>query len=174
MTRTHALAAAEESGHYYHRIQLNDLVISGENSILTILLLAKALQANRSLMDRLWDLQNQIVTTGEFNYQFSDDATRDQALQTVIEHFKKDKAIITTHTPDGIDLEGTCVNKGVDLKPGAVKLDAGWYSGYFRVATNEKGVVRGYLTAGESTTGKAVEDAARSILGQKFGGKVVE
>lgn len=174
MSQTRALAAAEESGHYYHRIQLNDLVISGENSILTILLLAKALQADRTLMDRLWDLQNQIVTTGEFNYQFPDDSTRDQALKNVIEHFKTDKAIITTHTPDGIDLEGTCVNKGVDLKPGAVKLADGWYSGYFRVATNEKGVVRGYLTAGETATGKAVEDAARSILGQKFSGKVVE
>src|SRR5690606_11817345 len=37
MSRIGALAAAEESGRYYHRITMGDLSISGENSLLTIL-----------------------------------------------------------------------------------------------------------------------------------------
>ncbi len=174
MTRINAVAAAEESGHYYHQIRMGDLTISGENSILTILLLAKAIHQDKGLMNRLWELQSQIVTTGEFNYQFESDAKRDQSLKAVINHFIDDGAAIASHTADGIDLEGTCVNKGVSLDPGAVRLQAGWYSGYFRVATNEKGVVRSYLSAGDSTTGGAVEKAARRILEKQFEGKIVE
>ena len=43
MTQIGALAAAEESGHYYHRISMGDLTISGENSIMTILMFLGAL-----------------------------------------------------------------------------------------------------------------------------------
>lgn len=174
MSRIGALAAAEESGHYYHQLKLGDLTISGENSCLTILLLAKAIHQDKKLMDKLWDLQNQIVTTGEFNYAFKNDEIRDKALKAVINHFVDDGAGIATETADGIDLEGTCVNKGVQLDPGSVKLADGWYSGYFRVATNEKGVVRSYLSAGEKRTGDAVEKAARKILEKQFEGKVIE
>ena len=39
-----------------------------------------------------------------------------------------------TATPDGIDLQGTCVSRGVRLDPGKVGLDDGWYSGYLRMA----------------------------------------
>jgi phosphomannomutase len=42
MSQIGALAGAEESGHYYHRLAYNDLTISGENSVLTILLFLKA------------------------------------------------------------------------------------------------------------------------------------
>ncbi len=174
MTTITALAAAEESGHYYHRLRLGDLVISGENSALTVLLMAQSLHADRDLMNRLWAMQDQVVTSGEFNYQFPDDATRDRALKAVIDHFVRDKADIATTTADGIDLQGTCVNKGVKLDPGSVALAAGWYSGYFRVATNERGVVRSYVSAGEKATGQAAESICREILGGTFKGQVVE
>jgi len=174
MTTIGALAAAEESGHYYHRLRLGELVISGENSALTVLLMASALRADKQLMNRLWAMQDQVVTSGEFNYQFADDATRDAALKTVIDHFVRDHADIATTTADGIDLEGTCVNKGVKLDPGSVSLVPGWYSGYFRVATNERGVVRSYVSAGEKTTGQSVESICREILGGTFKGKIVE
>ncbi len=174
MTTITALAAAEESGHYYHRLKLGDLVISGENSTVTILLLAKAIQRDPKLMDALWKMQDQVVTTGEFNYVFHDDATRDAALKAVVNQFIDDGAKIATTTEDGIDLEGTCVSKGVRLDPGAATLEAGWYSGYFRVATNEKGVVRSYLSAGEKQACHRAEQSVRDILARQFQGKVIE
>jgi phosphomannomutase len=174
MTQIGALAAAEESGHYYHRITMGDLTISGENSIMTTLLFLGALKKQPGLMDKLWKLQDQVFTTGEFNYQFESDLVRDQALDAVVEHFVAEGASKVTATPDGIDLQGTCLARGVRLDPGSVKLDQGWYSGYLRIATNEKGVVRSYFSAGETTSGKRVENDARRILEKDFRGKVID
>jgi phosphomannomutase len=174
MTQIGALAAAEESGHYYHRISLGKLSISGENSIMTVLLFLNAIHRDPKLMDHLWDMEGQIFTTGEFNYQFDSDATRDKALDAVIEHFVKEGSGKVTATPDGIDLQGTCLDKGVHLEPGHVNLEAGWYSGYLRVATNEKGVVRSYFSAGDTKSGKRVEGDARNILQEKYHGKVID
>jgi phosphomannomutase len=174
MTRIGALGAAEESGHYYHRIALGGLTISGENSILTILLFLEALARQPKLMDESWEHQDRVFTTGEFNYQFDSDATRDKALASVVEHFVKDGAQTVTATPDGIDLQGTCMARGVRLDPGAVRLDQGWYSGYLRIATNEKAVVRSYFSAGDTHSGKKVENEARQILEKQFSGKVID
>jgi len=169
-----APAAAEESGHYYHRLTLDDVTVYSENSALTILLFLKAIHQEPELMRRLRDLQDQVFTTGEFNYQFADDTARDAALAAVVEHLVGQGASAVTHTPDGIDLEGTVLSLGVTLEPDNVGLEDGWFSGYLRVATNEKGVVRSYFSAGETAVGRRVEEETRAILAERFGGKVVE
>jgi phosphomannomutase len=172
MTRIGALAAAEESGHYYHRITKGSLTISGENSAITVLLFLAALKKNPAMLDELWAMERQIFTTGEFNYQFKDDATRDAALSAVVSHFTGEGAAMATATPDGIDLQGTCLSRGVDLETG--KLESAWYSGYLRIATNEKGVVRSYFSAADTQAGKRVEGDTRQILQEKFGGKTID
>jgi hypothetical protein len=91
-----------------------------------------------------------------------------------VAHFVADGASTVTATPEGIDLQGTCLSRGVTLEPGAVRLDEGWYSGYLRVATNEKGVVRSYFSAGETGSGSRVERDARAILQQQFHGTVID
>ena len=174
MTRIGALAAAEESGHYYHRITLGGLTISGENSIMTVLLFLNAVGRDPKLMDRLWEMESRIFTTGEFNYQFDSDSTRDRALEALVRHFVYEGAATVTATPDGIDLQGTCLSRGVHLEPGKVALDDGWYSGYLRVATNEKGVVRSYFSAGDTASGGRVEQEARRILQEEFKGAVID
>jgi phosphomannomutase len=174
MTQVDALAGAEESGHYYHELKYQYLKISGENSILTILLFLKSVKRNPDLMQQLWKLQDQVFTTGEFNYEFADDSIRDQALAAAIAKFKADGATIQTATADGIDLEGTVVNRGVELHPGSVALADRWYSGYFRVATNEKGVVRSYLSTGDANFGRELERRTRELLEKQFGGQVID
>ncbi|MGE5609623.1 MAG: hypothetical protein ACM359_10245, partial [Bacillota bacterium] len=169
-----ALAAAEESGHYYHRLTLGDLTIAGENSIVTTLLFLGALQRQPQLMANLWKLQDQLFTTGEFNYQFDSNATRDRALAAVVQHFVSEGAHTVTATADGIDLQGTCLSKGVQLAPGSVHLDPGWFSGYLRIATNEKAVVRSYFSTGDTPSGQRVESAARHILEHDFLGHVID
>ncbi len=72
MKRIGAPAAAEESGHYYHRISKGGLTITTENSIMTVLLFLGAVKRQPRLLDQLWALQDQIFTTGEFNYQFKE------------------------------------------------------------------------------------------------------
>jgi hypothetical protein len=62
----------------------------------------------------------------------------------------------------------------VRLEPGAVQLDEGWYSGYLRVATNEKAVVRSYFSAGDTASGQRVEGQARQILEKRFAGRVID
>ena len=174
MNQIGALAGAEESGHYYHRLRYGNLSISGENSILTILLFLQAVKQSPSLLEQLWSLQDQVFTTGEFNYQFADDAVRDRALTAAIGQFAGDGARIQSTTDDGIDLEGTVVQRGVRLTPGSVELASGWYAGYFRVATNEKGVVRSYLSTGDEPFGRDLEARTRKLLEGRFGGKVVD
>lgn len=174
MTRIGALAAAEESGHYYHRITMGRHTISGENSIMTILLFLGALKQRPGLMEQLWALQDRIFTTGEFNYQFDSDQARDRAMEAVIRRLDGDGAASVTATPDGIDLQGTCLSKGVRLDPGSVELEEGWYSGYLRIATNEKSVVRSYFSAGDRPGGQRIESEARRILEEDFGGRVID
>jgi phosphomannomutase len=174
MFQVGALAAAEESGHYYHRITLGKATVSGENSILTILLFIRALKQQADLLDLLWALQHRVFTSGEFNYQFDSDETRDRALAGLVAHFVQDGAATVTTTPDGIDLQGTCLAKGVQLDPGSVKLEAGWYSGYLRIATNEKAVVRSYFSAGDIPFGEQVEARARKILEHEFHGQPID
>lgn len=175
MARIDAAAAAEESGHYYHRLTLGPNTVSTENSLLTVLLFAAAAHQQPGLLDRLWALQRQVFTTGEFNYQFPDDDARDHAMQAVLDHFVDQGAVATTHTPDGVDLQGTVLNKGVRLDDaGSLNLEPGWFSGYIRVATNEKGVVRSYFSAGDTRTGERVEEQARDILENQHGGQVIE
>jgi phosphomannomutase len=174
MNQIGALAGAEESGHYYHELQYEHLKISGENSALTILLFLKSVKRNPDLMQQLWKLQDQVFTTGEFNYQFADDTVRDQALAAAIAQFKADGATIQTATADGIDLEGTVVNRGAELHPGSVALADRWYSGYFRAATNEKGVVRSYLSTGDAPFGRELERRTRDLLENQFAGQVID
>jgi phosphomannomutase len=174
MKRVGALAAAEESGHYYHRISLGQATVSGENSILTILLFLRALRQQPGLMDRLWALERQAFTTGEFNYQFDSDEARDRALAGLVTHFVSDGAAAATATPDGIDLQGTCLVKGVKLRVGSAELEPGWYSGYLRIATNEKAVVRSYLSAGDVSFGRQLEARARRILEQELHGQAID
>jgi len=174
MNRIGALAGAEESGHYYHRLRYEGMTISGENSILTILLFLKAVKRAPDLMDKLWSLQDHVFTTGEFNYQFADDAARDRALAAASGQFAADGAHVQSTTDDGIDLEGTVVQRGVRLTPGSVELAGGWYAGYFRVATNEKGVVRSYLSTGDSKFGRELELRTRGLLERDFGGQVID
>jgi len=174
MRRMNILAAAEESGHYYHRLTLGNLTVSGENNILTILLFLGAVKKQPGLMDHLWEMQKQIFTTGEFNYQFDSDLTRDRAMDAVVQRLAGEGASKVTATPDGIDLQGTCLSKGVALQPGHVQLQSGWYSGYLRIATNEKSVVRSYFSAGDVPSGKRVENLVRRILDQESGGKVID
>jgi len=125
-------------------------------------------------MDQLWALERRAFTTGEFNYQFDSDVTRDRALAGLVAHFVQDGAATLTTTPDGIDLQGTCLAKGVQLDPGSVTLNAGWYSGYLRIATNEKAVVRSYFSAGDVPFGKQVEACARKILEHEFHGRPID
>ena len=174
MTQIGALAGAEESGHYYHELRYQNLKISGENSIVTILLFLKAVKQSPGLMQQLWKLQDQVFTTGEFNYEFADDTVRDQALAAAIAQFEADGATTQSATADGIDLEGTVVNRGVQLGAGSVALADRWYSGYFRVATNEKGVVRSYLSTGDATFGRELERRTRDLLEQQFAGQVID
>jgi phosphomannomutase len=174
MTRVGALAATEESGHYYHRITLGKATVSSENSILTILLFLRALKQQPDLLDQLWALQRRVFTSGEFNYQFDSDKTRDRALAGLVAHFVQAGAAAITATPDGIDLQGTCLAKGVQFGPGSVTLEADWYSGYLRIATNEKAVVRSYFSAGDIASGKKVEARARRILEHDFQGRPID
>ena len=174
MTRIGAPAAIEESGHYYHRITRGDLSISGENSIMTILLFLGEVKRQPALLDALWERQGQVFTTGEFNYQFDRDTTRAAAMAAVVAHFAAAGASTVTATDDGIDLQGTVLHYGVELSPGHVGLADGWYSGYLRPATNERAVVRSYFSAGDAQTGQRIESATREVLEHQFRGRVID
>lgn len=174
MNRIGAIAAAEESGHYYHRMTLGGITVSAENSLLTVLLFLAALKRQPGLMDQLWAMQDQVFTTGEMNYQFADDARRDAAMGRIIASLQNEGARTQSSTDDGINLQGTCLERGVTLDPGNVHLVDGWYSGYIRISTNEKSVLRSYFSAGETASGRRVEMLARQICEKEFGGKVVE
>lgn len=174
MKKTGALAGAEESGHFYHQLPLEGMLISGENSLYTILLFLSAVHQNTEIIAQIRALQDQIFTSGEFNFEFKDDTIRDQAINAVIELFKNDQASLTTHSENGDDLEGTVVYKGVVHQSGTINLNDGWYAAYIRTATNEKGVVRSYISSGDRKVGKALQEKIIRLLTDQFNGKEIE
>lgn len=174
MRQISAAAGAEESGHFYHRIVDGDCVVCCENTILTALLFLAALKADSNLLDGLWEMQSAVRTTGEFNYQFADDLTRDRALAAVIQHFAGEGATQVTATPEGIDLEGTVLSRGVVVEPAGVRLEPGWYSGCLRVATNEKAVVRSYFSSADPEQIERIECQTRRILAEQFNGTIID
>lgn len=174
MKGTGAIAGAEESGHFYHRLPLGEMVISGENSLYTILLFLKSVHQKRSIINEIRELQDQIFTSGEFNFEFKDDTIRDQAMRAVIALFEQDGATMTTHSENGDDLEGTVVYNGVEHLKGKIKLQDDWYAAYVRTATNEKGVVRSYISSCSIEAGKKLQNKIVRLLTDRFGGKEIE
>ncbi len=154
-----AIAAVEESGHFYHKLPYRDIILYGENSLVTILLFLKAILRNLKLIDDLLTQQNQTFSTGEINYQFENNNVRDMAIESVIRHFKSKGAIVQSTTEDGIDLQGYLVTNTTSND----HEGENWYSGYFRVSTNEEGIFRSYLTASDSAMGKKLEKEIRKI-----------
>ena len=174
MKEVGALAGAEESGHFYHRLPLGEMVVSGENSLYTILLFLKSVHQNKAIISEIRTLQNQIYTSGEFNFEFQNDIIRDQALNAVIAIFEHDQARLTTRSENGDDLEGTVVYKGITFHSGKIELEVDWYAGYVRTATNEKGVVRSYISSCNSLVGKALQEKIVRLLRDQFNGKEIE
>jgi hypothetical protein len=95
-------------------------------------------------------------------------------MRAVIALFEKDGAVLTTHSENGDDLEGTVVYKGVESANGKVALHQKWYSAYIRTATNEKGVVRSYLSSCDHQVGKMLQEKIVRILTDNFRGKEIE
>lgn len=164
MSQIEAAAAIEESGHYYHQMTLDNLTFYCENSILTILLFLKALKEKPAIIENLWGLQDQVYCSGELNYKLADDEVRDRAMMELVEWFKSDKAQLITQTADGIDLQGTVVRKGIVFDRAQINLSSNWYNGYLRIATNEKAVLRYYLSAGSTDLGRRLRIIAEQIL----------
>lgn len=77
---------------------------------------------------------------------------------------------MSNQSEDGIDLEGTVVYKGVHIENGTFTIDTLWYSAYVRSATNEKGIVRSYISACNSVFGGIIKNKIYQILQVEFGG----
>ena len=174
MKETGAIAGAEESGHFYHRLPMGEMVVSGENSLYTILLFLQSVHQNKFLISEIRNLQDQIFTSGEFNFEFADDSLRDQAMAGVISLFENDQARLTTHSENGDDLEGTVVYKGITPHSGKITLNDNWYAAYVRTATNEKGVVRSYISSCNRTVGKNLQEKIVRLLTDQFNGREIE
>jgi len=174
MKQTGAIAGAEESGHFYHKLPLGKMEVSGENSLYTILLFLKSVHENKAIISEIRTLQDEIYTSGEFNFEFPDDTIRDQAINAVISLFENDQARLTTHSENGDDLEGTVVYKGVDHQNGKIRLAVDWYAAYVRTATNEKGVVRIYISSCTAEAGEKLRGKIERILKEQFSGKEIE
>jgi phosphomannomutase len=171
MRSTDAMAAVEESGHFYHRLAENGPPVYVENSIVTILSFLRSVRDRPSLLRELRELQDRVFTTGELNFQLESDHSRDAAMSEVLRGFREDGAEIVSRTADGVDLMGFHVSKGVDARTGA--LHEGWYQAYLRAATNENAVIRSYVSAGDSQTGQGWEQRIRRTL-SALGGRLID
>lgn len=177
MNKIGALAAVEESGHFYHTLSLNNLTMYGENSIVTTLLFLKVIKNNPSILDTLWQLQNSVFSTGEFNFKFKNDSIRDRALNEICDTISKgDNVETASRTAEGIDLQGTVISSGLNLSSSgqksrklAGKLAGNWYSGYFRPSTNERAILRAYISASDKDTGMEIEQKVIQISRQYDG-----
>ena len=174
MKDTGAIAAAEESGHFYHHFEMGDFKPATENSLFTLLLFLKAVAAHPPLIPQIRGMQDQVYTSGEFNFQFAGNRECEDVQSAVIDFFRKEGAMIKSATDDGIDLEGTVFYMGMEIKDGKMYLGEKWYSAYIRTATNEKGVVRSYISAADTGLGESVKQQVVRLLKEVHNGTEVE
>ena len=174
MKEAGAIAGAEESGHFYHKLPYGDMVVSGENSLYTILLFLKSVHDNKAIIKEIRTFQDLIFTSGEFNFEFTNDTIRDEAMNAVLAIFENDQARLITHSENGEDLEGTVIYKGIEHQSGKISLLDDWYAACVRTATNEKGVVRSYISSCDDNVGKALTEKIVRLLTDQFEGKVIE
>ena len=95
-------------------------------------------------------------------------------MNAILKLFKDDQAELTTHSESGDDLEGTVIYKGISKQSARISLDNNWYAAYVRTATNEKGVVRSYISSGDEKIGKELQQRIITLLQRDFGGKEIE
>lgn len=174
MKEIDALAGAEESGHFYHKLPIGNMLVSGENSLFTIFLFLQTVKDQKNIVQQVREMQDQIYTSGEFNFFYPDDQQRDAALKAVINLFESEKAQLSTQSESGIELEGTVVYKGVLKKDCMINLEKEWYAAYVRTATNENGIVRSYISSSDSGYGEEIKDKIIQILKYEFKGVEIE
>ena len=116
MNRIGAGSGAEESGHYYHDLRYEGLKISGENSIVTILLFLKAVKA--------------VARSDGAAVEAAGPGVHHRRIQLPVRRRRhprpgprrRDRPVrgrrrdTQSATPDGIDLEGTVVHRGVEAR----------------------------------------------------------
>jgi len=166
-----AVAAVEESGHFYHRLADDGPPVFVENSLITVLSFLRSVAERPSLLHELRELQGRVFTTGEFNFQLEDDRSRDAAMSEILRGFHDDGAEVVSRTADGVDLMGFHVSSGVDAGTGSLR--EGWYQAYLRAATNEKAVIRSHLSAGDPRIGQGWEQRIRHTLSAR-GGRLID
>lgn len=165
--------AAEESGHFYHRIQKNNLTVYCENSLITILLFLKSIKENPVLLSDMRAIEDSVFTSREINYQFTDDMVRNKALNTAVSLLQKDNAVISSKTEEGIDLQGIAFLKGVN--PRTKRLEGkDWYSGFHRISTNEKSVARFYFSSGSESMCNKLTNEIRKVCENDLSGIRIE
>lgn len=119
------------------------------------------------------EIDSSVYTTGEINYQFPTDYERDKAIPLAMSHLIEDGAVITQTTAEGIDLQGTAFMKGIN--PVTKQIEGkDWYSGFYRISTNEKSVARFYLSSGTEKTLKHLSKQIRSICEKELCGIKIE
>jgi phosphomannomutase len=171
MRSINAIAAVEESGHFYHRLVGSGEPVFVESSLVTILSFLRSVKERPSLKRELRNIQDRVFTTGEFNYQLEDDRARDRALSEALQGFRDDGAAVISQTADGVDLMGFHISKGIG--PDTGELQDAWYQAYLRVATNEKAVIRSHISAADPRVGRDWERKIRETL-STLGGRVID
>jgi len=174
MEATGARFAAEESGHYYHHLGLEGIEINAENSVVTSLRFLKGVHERPELLSEMRAAESRVFSTGELNFRLSSGEAVTRALGEIVDAFRTEGASIVTATPDGIDLGGTQISRGVNLTPGKIRLADGWYTGYLRESTNEKAVIRAFFTAGDRASGEEAASRAIALLRSRFDAQQIE
>jgi len=173
MRNNNIAVAAEESGHYYHRIKKGNITIFCENSLLTILLFLKAVHEDPSLFSKMREINKSVHTSGEINYHFPTDSERDKAISLAVSLLEEDDAFISHTTTEGIELQGIAFKKGINPATKQIE-ETGWYSGFYRVSTNEKSVARYYLSSDSEKVLKHLSNQIRIICEKELCGMKVE
>ena len=66
------------------------------------------------------------------------------------------------------------VYKGIRFQNGKVELDNEWYAAYVRSATTERGIVRSYISSGDTPYGEQIKEKLVQILKYTFKGVEIE
>ncbi|MGC4068553.1 MAG: hypothetical protein QM784_28665 [Polyangiaceae bacterium] len=150
-----ARLAAEESGHYYHVFESGGHRVAVENALVSILSFLARIAKHRSTLEELFALEASVFTTGEFNYQFTSDTVRDEALASTVALLCAHGARAQEHADDGSDCRRHSDRERGALRRGQRRTGSGLVHGFLS-HRDERGGRRSLLPVCRGSTTRAI------------------
>lgn len=137
------IGTVEESAHFYDAFEYDGTRFCTENTLFFSLMVARVLKEMPERFREMTELQSHAFRAREWGHHFPNDDIRSEALEAVARSFRESGAAVIEQLPDGTDLLGQMIRKGIPFDMDAeTKVPDEWLQVSQRASQSEDGLAR--------------------------------